>query len=59
MKNILDLKGESNRRVEELYNEEFHPSYCSPVSIRKIKAGWMKWPGHASAVEEKCIQNFW
>jgi hypothetical protein len=45
--------------MEEIYNEEFRTSYFSPVGIRKIKIGWMKWPGHASDMEEKCIWRFW
>jgi CRISPR/Cas system CMR-associated protein Cmr1 (group 7 of RAMP superfamily) len=55
----LELKGGSNRRVEKIYSEEFHASYCTPVIIRKVKAGSMKWAEHASGMEEKCMQRFW
>jgi hypothetical protein len=52
----LDLKGESNRRVEKIHNEEFCNLYSSPVSIRKINAGWVSWAGHASAIEEMHVE---
>jgi hypothetical protein len=42
----LDLREQSDRRLEKLHNEELHNLYSLPNVVRMIKSRRMIWAGH-------------
>jgi hypothetical protein len=39
--------------LRKLHNEELHNLYSSPIIIRMIKSGRLKWAGHVARMGEK------
>jgi hypothetical protein len=51
---------ESNRRLENITNEELHNLYSVPNIVRVIISSWMEWEEYVDCMGgiEKCAQNF-
>jgi len=53
-------RDEVTREWRNLHNEELNDLYCSPIIVRVIKSGRMRWAGHVArmGLEKRRIQGF-